>query len=259
MTIEILQELQRASGPVGAKALTDAIAASQATIGRLLRRMEEDGLIAPVSNKGRRLTPEGLKRLREHSASDVKTRIARDLVNISFDGDKERLIEVMRIREMLEPDCAAVAAQRATKEELTLLENYAYGHRYLLFQGRAANKEDLNFHLSIAAISQNQTLSKILELLLTDNNAYVEFSRAGEAERDAQVAAHFEILDAIRSRDGARARSAMCAHLKHVIEDVRRVYRIPEKTDGASEAGARAEARVKGDPGPSAKSDPRPS
>ncbi len=42
--------------------------------------------------------------------------------------------------------------------------------------GKAANREDLNFHLSIAAVSQNQTLSKILELLLTDNNAYVEFS-----------------------------------------------------------------------------------
>jgi len=233
MTIEILQALQSAGVPAGAKALSEATDASQATVGRVLRRMEEDGLIEPVSNKGRKLTPEGLRRLREHSASDVKRRLARDLVNISFDGDKERLIEVMRIREMLEPGCAAVAALRATQEELTVLENYAFGHRYLLFQGKAANREDLNFHLSIAAVSQNQTLSKILELLLTDNNAYVEFSRAGEAERDAQVTAHFEILDAIRSRDGDRARKAMCAHLKHVIEDVRRVYHIAEDRGGA--------------------------
>ena len=235
MMIEILQELQHASGPVGAKGLVDVLPASQATIGRLLKRMEDDGLIASVSNKGRRITPQGLKMFREHSASNVKSKIARDLVNISFGGDMERLIEVMRIREMLEPGCAAVAAQRATKEELTILENYAYGHRYLLFQGKAANKEDLNFHLSIAAVSKNQTLIKVLELLLTDNNAYVEFSRAGEAERDAQVAAHFEILDAIRSHDRERARCAMCAHLKHVIQDVRRVYKIPDDYDSAFE------------------------
>ena len=235
MTFEILQELHRAGGPVGAKALVDVLPTSQATIGRLLKRMEDDGLIEPVSNKGRRITPQGLKLLREHSASDIKSRIARDLVNISFDGDKERLIEVMRIREMLEPRCAEVAAQRATMEEFTILENYAFGHRYLLFQGKAANKEDLNFHLSIAAVSKNQTLIKILELLLTDNNAYIEFSRAGEAERDAQVAAHFEILDAIKNHDRERARCAMCAHLKHVIQDVRRVYKIPDDYDSTFE------------------------
>jgi DNA-binding IclR family transcriptional regulator len=77
MTIEILQALQSAGVPAGAKALSEATDASQATVGRVLRRMEEDGLIEPVSNKGRKLTPEGLAAAAGAHRSDVKRRLAR--------------------------------------------------------------------------------------------------------------------------------------------------------------------------------------
>ncbi len=228
MSMLILREVGLSIGPMGAKMLSEALGIPQATIGRTLARLEKLGLIEPVSNKGRQITRRGRAVLREQSVVDSKAQIARDLVSLSANGDKERLLEVMRIREMLEPDCAARVAQIITEENLVELENYAFGHRYRLSQGQAAYEEDLGFHLVIARLSGNQTLYKVLELLLRDNDAYVEFSRAGEAERDAQVSAHFQILEAIRSHDPDAARKAMTCHLNHVIQDVKRLYSMEE-------------------------------
>ncbi len=228
LSMLILREVGLSMGPVGAKILAGTLDIPQATVGRALARLEKLGLIQSVSNKGRQITVRGQALLREQSAADNKAKIAHDLVSLSFDGNKQRLLEVMRIREMLEPDGAARAAQLVTDENLVELENYAFGHRYRLSQGQTAYEEDLGFHLAIARLSGNQTLHKVLELLLTDNNAYVEFSRAGEAERDAQVSAHFQILEAIRSRDPDAACAAMTGHLSHVIRDVMRVFEMED-------------------------------
>lgn len=222
----ILREIRRNQGPVGAKVLSEALSIPQATVGRALAKLEAAELICPVSNKGRVLTDLGTRLLNQQNASNNKRRIAHELVDLSFSGDPEQLLEVMSIREMLEPNCARLAAQNATAEEIETLENYAFAHRYQLSQNLCANQEDLGFHLTIARISANQTLLKILELLLTDNNAYVEFSKAGDADRESQITAHFQVLDAIRNHDCDTAQRAMTAHLNKVIQDVCRVYSL---------------------------------
>jgi len=226
--MRILREVGLSAGPVGAKMLSEALGIPQATIGRTLVRLEKQGLAERAGNKGRQITRRGQALLQKQSAVDSRAQIARDLVSLSFDGNRERLLEVMHIREMLEPKCAARAVRLITDKDLVELENYAFGHRYRLSQGQAANEEDLGFHLTIARLSGNQTLYKVLALLLTDNNAYVEFSRAGEAERDVQVTAHFQILEAIRSRDSDAACDAMTRHLNQVIQDVKRVSATEE-------------------------------
>lgn len=216
----LLKEIDKADGPVGASTLCKNLFCSQATIGRQLDELENKGYLKKFSNKGRVLTPEGLNFLKLEDLNYSKSEIAKELVNLSIDQGGDTLLEIIRIRELLEPYAAAGAAERATERDIYNLENLAFAHRISLSQGLAGNEENLSFHLEIARINNNRTLQKTLELLLTANNAYVEFSKAGEAQREQQVTDHFRILNAIHERDANGARSAMYEHLEDVAIDV---------------------------------------
>jgi GntR family transcriptional regulator, transcriptional repressor for pyruvate dehydrogenase complex len=218
--ILLLKEIDKAAGPVGASTLYHNLLASQATIGRQLVFLENKGYVKKVSNKGRVLTPEGSNFLKSEDINYSKTKLAKELVNLSIDRGDDTLIEIIRIRELLEPYAAAGAAECANERDIYNLENLAFAHRYALSQGLAGNEENLNFHLEIARINNNRTLLITLKLLLTANEAYVEFSKAGEAKHDLQITHHFRILNAIRERDANGARNAMLEHLEHVTKDI---------------------------------------
>jgi GntR family L-lactate dehydrogenase operon transcriptional regulator len=216
----LLKEIDKASGPVGASALYQNLSSSQATVGRQLTYLEKKGYIKKVSNKGRVLTSEGANFLRMEDISSSKSKIARELVSLSIDRDDETLLEILRIRELLEPYAAAGAAECASEQDIYHLENLAFAHRYALSQGLAGVEENLNFHLEIARINNNRTLLKTLQLLLTANEAYVEFSKAGESKHDLQITHHFRVLTAIRERNPESARRAMLDHLENVVIDI---------------------------------------
>ncbi len=218
--ILLLKEIDKAGGPVGASTLYQNLHCSQATIGRQLAYLEEHGYIKKASNKGRVLTPEGLNFLRLEDISSSKSKIARELVSLSIDRDDNTLLEILRIRELLEPYAAAEAARCASEQDIYHLENLAFAHRYALSQGLAGVDENLSFHLEIARVNNNRTLLKTLQLLLTANEAYVEFSKAGEAKHDLQINHHFRILNAIRDRNPEAARTAMYEHLENVVIDI---------------------------------------
>jgi len=222
--IPLLKLMQEIDGPVGATFLSTKTNLSQATVGRYLLQLEQKGLVKKVSNKGRTLTSKGIETINELNISFNKDKIAKELISLSIDDRKETLLEIIAVRKLLEQYTAAKAAENATPHDIQVLEDYAYTHRYLLSQGNCANAEDLGFHLTIAKISQNQTLYKILELLLKDNNAYVMFSEAGDDQRDLQVTYHFRILDAIRNKNPLEAQKAITEHLEQVSNDVEKYY-----------------------------------
>jgi len=218
--ILLMKEIDKVAGPVGASSLYHNLSSSQATIGRQLVYLEKIGYLKKVSNKGRVLTPEGLNFIKLEDINYSKSKLAKELVNLSIDRDTDTLLEILRIRALLEPYAAAGAAECANERDIYNLENLAFAHRYTLSQGLVGNEENLNFHLEIARIYNNRMLLKTLELLLTANEAYVEFSKAGEAKHELQITHHFRILNAIRERDACGARNAMLEHLEHVTEDV---------------------------------------
>jgi GntR family transcriptional regulator, transcriptional repressor for pyruvate dehydrogenase complex len=223
--ILLLKEIEKAGGPVGASTLCHNLSYSQATVGRQLDDLEKKGYLKRISNKGRVLTPEGSDYLKSEDVSYSKRKIAIELVTVSIDRGDDTLLEIIRIRELLEPYTAAGAAELANERDIYNLETLAFAHRYSLSQGRSGDEENLSFHLEIARINNNRTLLKTLELLLTANKAYAEYSKVGEAQRERQITDHFRILNAIRARDAGSARSAMFDHLEDVANDVTQSHR----------------------------------
>lgn len=126
--------------------------------------------------------------------------------DLQHEVDRALLREFLEVRQIIEPEAAALAAVRASEVEL---ERLAHDVDRL---GEAVNvgyrpPEDLGFHLNIVRATHNTALTRLA-------GAIVSFYQRDEAlptERD--VREHRAVLDAMIARHPERAKEAMHAHL----------------------------------------------
>ena len=131
-------------------------------------------------------------------------------------------LEVMHARGLIEPDMAALAAERATRSDVNAI---AAGLRQMQQQarrGEVPREGDEAFHLAIAQASGNGVLLDTLERYWRARHGPL-FERLGdyfEGPDSWQVAIteHEAVLDAIRVRDSSQARRAMQRHIKQALK-----------------------------------------
>lgn len=219
--MRILCAVKEASLPVGAAYLSKKMDIPQATIGRALYELEKRGLIEKVSNKGRQLTEDGRSFLEFHRDLEEKKSTVNHLILMVGNVSRERLLETLEIRMMIEPQAAALACRKASDEELKHLDLLILEHIYQMRHDGTGASQDLDFHLEIARLSGNETLYEILKLLLTKEGAYTRFNQAAKLAGKGQIHGHDEIGKALWARDETLAREAMRKHLAQVIADVK--------------------------------------
>jgi GntR family transcriptional repressor for pyruvate dehydrogenase complex len=138
---------------------------------------------------------------------------------LSFIVDFHRdtsVLEFLRVRRILEPAAAAMAAERITPEE-------SDGLRKLLDSlGPAPDAEelvanDLEFHRRIAACSGNSVLCSLLETLSRPTTRARVWRGLTQPDAIARtLAEHRAILDALASHDPEVARSWSTVHIASV-------------------------------------------
>ncbi len=114
--------------------------------------------------------------------------------------------ELLEVRGIVEPEAAALAAIRATDEEV---ERLLYDvERLAEAIGRGiAPPEDLGFHLDLVRATHNAALWRV-------SGAIISFYQwDGNLPTEHDVSDHRAIYEAVRDRDAARARRAMQDHL----------------------------------------------
>jgi GntR family transcriptional regulator, transcriptional repressor for pyruvate dehydrogenase complex len=134
-------------------------------------------------------------------------------------SESDRLTEVVEIREMLEPEIAARAAQKATAADLQRLEEAIEAMDRNLDSSTDYIIADNQFHLALAVATGNHLLPRLLDSvvdLLNELRAHI-FGVKGGPERGQLH--HREIVKAVRSGSPERARRAMSAHLEQVKAD----------------------------------------
>src|SRR5882672_5322033 len=156
--------------------------------------------------------------------------------------------DVYEARRLLEVGAAGLAADRATPEQLATLADEVAGLFASLNERQMFLVHDVNFHRGIAAASGNPIIASLLEMVAS---LYYERRRATverAADRDLRDAAdsHRQIYQAIRARDGERARRAMNDHLLRASsyqakETQSSDFKLP--TSGAAASRARKAAR----------------
>jgi len=145
----------------------------------------------------------------------------RSLDQLVNSGDEEGRAYLVEVRDMLEPEIAALAAVRADEEDLGVMREAVKTMDGASWDSDAYIEADLDFHLALAEAAENPIVLSLIDSivgLLREQRLRI-FRVAGGPDRGQQH--HRKILEAIQRHDPQAARAAMQAHLAQVREDSR--------------------------------------
>ena len=161
--------------------------------------------------------------LRSRQGSGVYVADAPGPVALAFDPTVlesiNAVLEVVELRRVLEGEMAALAAQRASRAQVSGLRTAVKSIDEAMHSGRDGVAEDLAFHRAIGQATGNPQFGRMLAFLEQYLREAMRVTKGNEARRDdfmQQVRhEHLAIIDAIAARDPDAARRAAVNHLLH--------------------------------------------
>ena len=130
------------------------------------------------------------------------------------------LAALAEARRILEPELAALAAERGTDKELIDIEGLAHQMEEEALQGGDFAELDVLFHRHIARAARNPILSRTIEGV---SDLFLESRKLVLMEPKTTVRTaryHLLIAEALRARDAPQARLLMQAHMSDMSRDV---------------------------------------
>jgi DNA-binding FadR family transcriptional regulator len=127
-------------------------------------------------------------------------------------------------RQIIEPAAAAMAAQRATGRDLAAIEEaYDAMCAAKLTELDACAKADVAFHVAILRASYNPVLANLGNVIGAALMNAFRLTTSASISYQKTLAAHGEVLEAIRMRDATGARGRMEALLGIATQDLMRI------------------------------------
>ena len=141
-----------------------------------------------------------------------KPGVVSDPWGFKFIEDKLQLaIDLLETRILIEPGIARLAAERATDDERTQLQDLCDAVETLILNHQPHLTTDIGFHRFIAQCSKNNILTELIPIITTSIDVSIEMTN--NALLDETIATHRAITDAIVHHDPEAAQKAMLAHL----------------------------------------------
>lgn len=172
----------------------------------------DEKLIASQLEISRTPVREAVKKLSDEHLVDVVAQSGTRASKI----DRHEVEQAFLIRRALETESAAQAASRMNDQHTDMLSDILLRHSRAIERKKYAEAitHDDHFHRYISEISNLPRLWKSVEISKAqlDRCRHLMLPRAGEGE--ATLEQHREIIRALNSKNGARARQAMAAHLE---------------------------------------------
>jgi len=125
-----------------------------------------------------------------------------------------RVVELLEIREILEPQIAFLAAEAATADDLRNMEEILERLEKSVTSNGSGAEENLAFHLALAKAVGNEALYQFYGHLLELSRDSIErfFQVPGRAAESLR--GHREILEAVREHKPVEAHQRMLKHLR---------------------------------------------
>ncbi len=134
-----------------------------------------------------------------------------------FGPSAEFLTSLFEMREIIEPNAAALAAQRATQEQIKAIEN-AY---FAMETARAGTDEvvssDTDFHMAILVATNNEFMISLGESIKSALMGLFRISSSQQSEYSNALPGHKAVYLGIKDRDPERARFEMQSLLSKSI------------------------------------------
>ena len=137
-----------------------------------------------------------------------------DPLGFAFMEDKKSLaLDICEVRMMIEPEIAALAALRATREQVEKIEEYAKEVEELFNQGKPYLEKDILFHAEIARATGNQVTTNLMPVIQSGISLFIDVTDYSIANKT--IVTHREVLEAIKRHDPEGASEAMKRHLEN--------------------------------------------
>jgi GntR family transcriptional repressor for pyruvate dehydrogenase complex len=155
-------------------------------------------------------------------------------------GSIEGVVQVREVRRALEGEIAALAAERASRAQVTAMRTALRALDRVVAAGGDGVTEDLAFHRAMAEATGNPQFTRLLAFLEQYLHDAMRVTRANESRRpdymDAVRAEHRAVVDAIAAGDPAAARRKA---LDHMLQGDRRLREAGLLPAGAGPATRR--------------------
>ena len=162
------------------------------------------------------LVSKGILEVRQGSGTYVigTDTLENDPLGFSKYEDKYKLaLELFEVRLMLEPEIAALAAQKATEQDKEEIVRLCDEVENLYLAGENHLQKDVEFHTYIARCSKNKVIEKLVPII---QSAVITFVNLTHRQlKDETIDTHRAITDAILNGDSAGAKYAMIMHLNY--------------------------------------------
>lgn len=195
------------------------IAVSSATIGRVLRRLENKQYVYKVGNTGRSISQQGRDALLEAKSINTMEKHQEALKRVITVCTLENYIVVLQARRAVERENARLAAINITDSELAHLDEVLRLQDEYYQAGRSVAEIDIEFHKSIAYASRNQVLESMYHMLFAYGQQTSLFEQIRKKKKSVMTS-HVGILEALREHDAQKAERRMVRHIDGLIQDV---------------------------------------
>lgn len=152
---------------------------------------------------------------------------APDLSEHFHDVNIGLIFALAETRRIVEPELAALAAERGTDEELAAIEQLAREMERTVLAQRDFVDPDVLFHRKIAEAARNPILFRMMESV---NDLFLESRKLTSLEPGMTARAvryHLLIADALCARDIVQTRLLMQAHMNDMVNSVLAVAPAP--------------------------------
>lgn len=204
----------------GERELADQMNVARSTLREALIALEIEGYVEVRVGSGVFVTapPEGGRYGVARAAGEPNTSVAESLPAAVAASP----FELLDTRMLLEPECAALAAQNGTAEQFAAIEAVHATMRPAHSPHACDMSCHRSFHLAIAAACGNAALESVLTHVWDLSAASAVSQRldqhfVNDAVWQLSVSEHERILAAIQARDPVRARYAMSFHLMAIV------------------------------------------
>jgi len=189
----------------GERELSEVFQVSRSSVREALRTLETQGFLESRQGDG------------TYIASKPVESLVNPLASVIF-SEKDSQMELFEMRRLIEPQLAYLAAERATQEEIAMMEQSLVLQEEAVARGETGTDVDKSFHYIMAKATKNKVLLRLTDsmrdLLAESRDKYLQV----EGRPDKSISRHRQVLDAIKARDGELAAQVMLEHVVDIEE-----------------------------------------
>lgn len=190
------------------RVLGEQFHASRTAVREAMKILAQKGLIEMSPGRGTTVIDATARAM--HKALDLMLRV----------GHTQNANDLVEVRELLEPEIAALAAVRMNESEIAILEAAVQTMDQFQHDADTYIAADNDFHHTLARGSRNELIFILLDSfidLLSEQRKRIFAVEGGPARGQIY---HKQILAAIKRHDAEGARASMKNHLQQIRQDV---------------------------------------